>query len=186
VWLAERLHFVDRERRPIAPSRVIPVRYVLPLAILSASVLLPAAPRLSPNPTIEVSTAEVYCALVGPRELAKTEMMVGFTVRGDSEETYTVELYIEPDNTGEKATWVRSMDVSLARPAAGGHCVANDEFKIRSRGPEEAESTAKPHLPHSHTSSWTIVLVIKSKDKFIDRLGPSTIPFTPKRVRTPE
>lgn len=162
------------------------MRSVLVLAALTLSAAVPAAPRLPPEPSVS-SEAEVYRALVGPAEIAKTEMRVTFAVHGKKGATYTVELYVEASGTGEKAEWVRTATVRPDGRPKDEQGTATGEFKLRSRSLDEAESAARPHLPNPSSSlNWSYLLLLKEGKQIVASFGPGYVPFVRKDVRVPE
>ena len=100
--------------------------------------------------------------LIGPENIANTEMKMSFAIRGKKGTTYTVELYVEAEGTGEKAEWLRSATLVPDGRAEGEEGTARDEFKLRSRFPDEPASATLPHLPFARSNyGWSILLVIR-------------------------
>lgn len=169
------------------------MRYLLVLVVLFALIAMavplmaPAAPRLEPKPYFESANAEAYCVLIGPMNVGNTEMTVTYSVRGKKGSTYTVELYVEANSTGEKAEWLRQATVVLKGRLADEEGTATGEFKVRYRFPDEPESPTAPHLPYARSGSdWTTLLILKDGKHIVASSGPAHAPFVSKRLHVDE
>jgi hypothetical protein len=147
----------------------------------------PAAPRLPPKHCFTSSEAKAYPVLIGPKETGKIEMHVTFTIAGKRDSTYTVELYVEVDSTGERAKLLRSSTVKLAGPAESDEGCIRGEFKLRNQFPGETDSPKQPYLPHPLSERyWSYQLVLKNGKDVVAVSGFAFVPFHRKDVRVPE
>lgn len=164
-------------------------RGAVPSALVLAAFALPltAAPRLTPAPSLHEPKGEAYRALVGPREVAKTEMTFSVTVRGKRGSEVTVELYLDPDGSGEAAVLVRQAQVRLSGGAADDVGAIACQFRLRSRGPDEPVLTTEPYLPPLREGcGWTYLLFVKDGPRVVSVHGPEFVPFVRRDVRVPQ
>jgi hypothetical protein len=163
------------------------MRYVLAVAALSVPAFVPAAPQLKPEPYFQRADAEAYRILVGPERRARTELCVTFSVRGKAGVDYTVELYLEVDNTGEKAELLRSMPLKLTGSTEKVQATAEREFKIRTKSPGEADSAGQPSLPYAISARlWSFSLILKEGKHVVAATSSQFIQFHAKDVTTKE
>jgi hypothetical protein len=110
-------------------------------------------------------------------------MKVEFKVWVAGGRTYSVDVYIEPENTGEKAVLLRSETIRV-RGLRNGHLeLVTGEFKVRTQFPDEAPSAERPHLPFARRErGWACLLGVRDQDKIIASYGPVLVQFTPRDV----
>jgi hypothetical protein len=163
------------------------MRYLLAMAVLSVPAILPAAPQLEPKPYFQRADAEAYRILVGRERRARTELCVTFSVRGKAGVDYTVELYLEVDNTGEKAELLRSMPLKLTGSTEKEQAIAERKFKIRTKSPGEAEVAGQPSLPYAVSARlWSFFLILKEGKQVVAATSSQFIPFHSKNLTTKE
>jgi hypothetical protein len=163
------------------------LRYLHAIAALAIPVPLLAAPRLVPKPSFESAKAEVYPIYIGPMEIGKIELKASYSIRGKKGSKYVIELYLEVDSTGEKATMLRSTTVTLNGRPTDEEGTANGEFKVRSRLPDEAESSTHPDLPYPLSARlWSFFLVMREGNHVIACTASEFVPFIRKPIHVPE
>lgn len=163
------------------------MRYFVPLLVIALVGFAPAAPRLPTKAQFTASEGEGYGTLVGPDEVARTEMKVTFTVRGKRGKAYAVELYVEANGTGEKAEWLRTTTATPMGPSADEEGTVAGEFKVRTALIPGAKSPDSPYLPYARSAyGWSYLLVLKDGDQVVASFGPERAPFVRKEIRVPE
>jgi hypothetical protein len=162
------------------------MRNLLILTTLTVPAAVLSAPRPAPEIYFETADAEAYSILIGPQNVGDMEMKVSYAVRGKVGATYTVELYVEVDNTGEKAELLRSAPIRIPDKGDKGQ-VAKGQFKVRCRLAADPESPKEPYLPYATSERlWSYRLVLREGDEVVATSGPGFVPVVRRHVRVPE
>jgi hypothetical protein len=163
------------------------MKNVIILAVFVLTAAAPGAPRLESKPHFTSTDGEAYRVLIGPTNLANTELKVTFAVQGRKGATYTVELYVEANSTGEKAEWLRTATVKLDGRPGDEEGRATGEFKARCRLPDQAESADRPHLPFARRAfGYSYILLIREGKQIVGSIGPTGAQFVDKDVHVRE
>lgn len=149
------------------------MKYVLVFALLAVAGFVPAAPRPAVKPVFLSFAAEGKYALVD--DFACEKFTATFTVNGKPNTTYTVELYVEGNGTGERAILVQSATVTTDQPPGG---TANGTLRA---GTESSGITSIALLPNvGKGKGWAFCLVLKEGERIVADTGFSWVRYPGK------
>ncbi len=135
----------------------------LVLVALACPLVVEAAPRLPPQGEFVLIQAEGKCVTI--EEIGSEQIWTTFSFVGKKATAYTIEMYAEPNGTGERAILVQSTTVVTNNLAgsntgtASGSMVAGARFS-QIKAPAELPIVAKGN-------GWAVGLVLKSEQKVV-------------------